>query len=412
MKKIESRKGISLVALVITIIVLVVLTGAVVITGVNVPQQGQLAVFKNNVSNVQDAVTLKMLNNMAGKISSNNDNVKWIGVASGYTEESIGNPPAFAAKINGVDVVALDTSLKNEMQIDDQEFAKYYVDAKGTVYHTGFTYEGVTYYNASTSIEGEGTIITTLGDIITGGSMYGTPVTGYTAGGVSDWRVFYEDTENGYVYLIASNVLTEAQIPAIDDALKGTYNGDGVLYWTSAPALQTMSSNSIFMAKWSDYGANSNGKCASALLNTDNWTTFATPSDTTLTDKVVGAIGSPTAEMFAASWSAKNTNNPLSMTNKNSSETESTNGYYYNYNGTIGTQHSGLPTTGNELYFPSGINYWLASPCAQSTWRLCIVNRGILMSGGANGDANRGVRPVVCLESDIPATVTANGIDI
>ena len=58
MSKIE-RKGISLVALVITIIVLVVLTGAVVITGVNVPQQGQLAVFKSNVSSIQDAVTLK-----------------------------------------------------------------------------------------------------------------------------------------------------------------------------------------------------------------------------------------------------------------------------------------------------------------------------------------------------------------
>ena len=151
MIKIVSRKGISLVALVITIIVLVVLTGAVVITGVNVPQQGQLAVFKTNVSSIQDAVTLKMLNNMVENASLNSENVKWIGVASGYTEASIANPPKFGWKINGVKVVALDTSLKNEMQIKDEEFEKYYVDEKGTVYHTGFTYDGITYYNASES---------------------------------------------------------------------------------------------------------------------------------------------------------------------------------------------------------------------------------------------------------------------
>ena len=106
------RKGISLVALVITIIVLVVLTGAVVITGVNVPQQGQLAVFKSNVSSIQDAVTLKMLNNMVDKISTRNENVKWIGVASGYTEANIAVAPNFNERINGVPVVALDNSIK------------------------------------------------------------------------------------------------------------------------------------------------------------------------------------------------------------------------------------------------------------------------------------------------------------
>ena len=159
MKNIESRKGISLVALVITIIVLVMLTGAVVITGINVPQQGQLAVFKNNVSNVQDAVTLKMLNNMVDKISNRNENVKWIGVVSGYTEASIGNAPKFGEEkqINGVDVAALDTSLREGISIKEEEFAKYYVDAKGIVYHTGFTYDGVTYYNANTSTGEAGT---------------------------------------------------------------------------------------------------------------------------------------------------------------------------------------------------------------------------------------------------------------
>ena len=59
------KKGISLVALIITIIVLIILTAAVVITGANTPENAQLAVWKNDVSAVQDAVILCMLNNMA-----------------------------------------------------------------------------------------------------------------------------------------------------------------------------------------------------------------------------------------------------------------------------------------------------------------------------------------------------------
>ncbi|MDD4066563.1 MAG: hypothetical protein PHH22_01135 [Clostridia bacterium] len=49
------KKGISLVALIITIIVLIILTAAVVITGVNAPKNEQLAVFLNNISTVQEA---------------------------------------------------------------------------------------------------------------------------------------------------------------------------------------------------------------------------------------------------------------------------------------------------------------------------------------------------------------------
>ena len=152
MSKEIKRKGISLVALVITIIVLVVLTGAVVITGINVPQQGQLAVFKNNTSSIQDAVTMKMLNNLVNYREKNNENVKWIGVASGYAEDDIEAVPVFDTQINGVDVVALDASLKNEIQIKEDEFAKYYVDANGIIYHMGFVYDGITYYNGSTSV--------------------------------------------------------------------------------------------------------------------------------------------------------------------------------------------------------------------------------------------------------------------
>lgn len=59
------KKGISLVALVITIIVLIILTAAVFITGASTPSTAKIAVFKSDAANVQDAVTLYRLNYMA-----------------------------------------------------------------------------------------------------------------------------------------------------------------------------------------------------------------------------------------------------------------------------------------------------------------------------------------------------------
>ena len=149
MEKVVSRKGISIVSLVITIIVLIVLSGAVIMTGVNVPNNAQLAVFKSNVTTVQEAVTMKMLNNRLEYINS--ENAKWIGVASGYTEANIENAPVFNRQVNGVNVVALDASLKSSIVISDEEFAKYYVDENGIVYHEGYTANGVTWYNVNTN---------------------------------------------------------------------------------------------------------------------------------------------------------------------------------------------------------------------------------------------------------------------
>ena len=62
MSKVLSKKGISLVALIITIIVLIVLTAAVVITGVNVPSNADYAVKMYNKTVVQDAVTTYIMN--------------------------------------------------------------------------------------------------------------------------------------------------------------------------------------------------------------------------------------------------------------------------------------------------------------------------------------------------------------
>ena len=64
MDKVINRKGISLVALVITIIVLIILTAAVVVTGINTPRNTEYAIKMHNQSAVQDAVTLYIMTSM------------------------------------------------------------------------------------------------------------------------------------------------------------------------------------------------------------------------------------------------------------------------------------------------------------------------------------------------------------
>ena len=64
MSKVINKKGISLVALVITIIVLIILTAAVVVTGINTPKNTEYAIKMHNQSAVQDAVTLYIMTSM------------------------------------------------------------------------------------------------------------------------------------------------------------------------------------------------------------------------------------------------------------------------------------------------------------------------------------------------------------
>ncbi|MDD4066684.1 MAG: hypothetical protein PHH22_01745 [Clostridia bacterium] len=157
------KKGISLVALIITIIVLIILTAAVVITGVNTPQNAQLAVFLNNITTVQEAVNIKMLNNMAKYATTDGDleKYKWVGVIQGYTEANAENNdalPESVLQIDGKDVLSIDESLKNELSINEDELAKYFVMSTGQVYYEGFEYNGIIYYNKDsivTATQGE-----------------------------------------------------------------------------------------------------------------------------------------------------------------------------------------------------------------------------------------------------------------
>ena len=153
MSKVVRKKGISLVALVITIVVMIILTGAVVITGINVPQNAQLAVFHNNIGIMQEATTTKMLNNRLKYVRERSELYKWVDVIEGYTEENAagGIEPTFTVdaegKYNGQAVAPLSTVVINNTSVSEEEGSKYYVDRNGIVYHEGKEINGQIHFN-------------------------------------------------------------------------------------------------------------------------------------------------------------------------------------------------------------------------------------------------------------------------
>ena len=161
------KKGISLVALIITIVVLIIITAAVVLTSVDTPQTAQLAVFYNNIATVQEAVRLQMNNNLTKYAANGTKNLikyKWVGVVKEYTEsdaENGINPSFNSTTIQDINVANIDTNIKENISISDDEFEKYYVDNKGIVYYEGFIYDGIKYYNRLLSEEVVSTITET-----------------------------------------------------------------------------------------------------------------------------------------------------------------------------------------------------------------------------------------------------------
>ena len=247
----------------------------------------------------------------------------------------------------------------------------------------------------------------------------------------NDWMIFYKADGNaegeqsggayanniGDIYIIAADYLKNT-----DSRLKlgqmGTVskNGEYSIYWanTSAlPATQVTGTNTLtvtgrtntsstinqlFMQnKFGALNSNERSRAVSTLINTVNWDGYV---NTSYADY---AIGSPTLEMWVASWNTKYKAKLKLYTTKN------TYGYYV---GTGSNSYSQSITSVNEgynnaLYFPykgwidSNRCYatWLASPSAYDASNLMSVRYcGDIYSNYYTNDI-LSLRPVVHLKS-------------
>ena len=149
----------------------------------------------------------------------------------------------------------------------------------------------------------------------------------------------------------------------------------GQIYWADSSAVPssagTIQNPTIWMANWSDYSTNANGRCVSYFLDETYWTAFKNTT-ASYASYVVGAIGSPTAEMFVASWNAKRATETNTDKVELTLTANGTTGYYVN-----GSSGASISTTDN-LYIWSTVSYssvWLASPSGGYTGGLLIASQ-------------------------------------
>ena len=366
----QNKKGISLIVLVITIIVMIILAASVVITLSNtgIINKATHAVKLTDAKQVQDLAALA-----------------W---ADAYMEGYRGNALEYNIK----------ESLKKQGITDETHFIV------------------VTDKGIETSIKD---VNITLGTLVTSASDYGKTINYVSDNGVEDWKIFYH-TED-YVYLIASEALAYDKMPtnipgasvlAVDvPFVNGTKRTVGHISWASAPVgVEILQENcEMWMANFNNY-ANNNGKTISYFLSEEYWGELKN-TKANYKDYIVGAIGTPTVEMFAASWNAKRaiTNNTTIYNKKLGLVENGTVGYYINdiTNGEAASNTTTQTiTTLDNLYLwsdQSNSSIWLSSPAANAANNLMGVYRTGIINNNNYTYKYNAVRPVVCLRADIPA---------
>ena len=338
---IKTSNGITLIALVITIIVLLILAAVsvVTLTGENgILRQAGNAKEETRGASVEEARDLWKINQEA-------DN---------YTENRI------AQTLSGL----LD-DLKNQKLITEEERKTIDATGKVTIGSRTIVFEETL---------AEKIVPTNYGDYIN----YNVDLN--EDGDITnDWRIFYDDGKN--VFIIAADYLPNTKLPPATDM--GTYiNYPYSAYWPSTNNLTRAGSSAIseivaskYMLSWRNTypeSTNNNIKAVAALLDTSAWSSFATGVNG------AEAVGGATLEMFVASWNKKGYTTLYCNNSTNL-------GYYIGINDTPTNTYvyvGGDEGYVDSLYFPQtkSVNncqaYWLASPNGDNSNRLMTIYYG------------------------------------
>ena len=227
-------------------------------------------------------------------------------------------------------------------------------------------------------------------------AYYGKKVTNYKASDsdTNTYKIFYVDKDN--YFKDGYNTIY----------LKADFSGS-VSCSTSYDASQTLIKrmNPLWATKGNTVAAktttisNSNEQAAAWLCDPSKWTAYCD------TDKANYAIGGPSVEMYVKSYNQTHGDDALGC----QYQTNQAPGYGYKVNGTI--QNSGWYTNSNILDYSmtyksmycghkgNSVGYWwLASPSAHSSDYVCLV--GSSADLGRSGCYNScGVSPLVSLKS-------------
>ena len=252
----------------------------------------------------------------------------------------------------------------------------------------------------------------------------------YTANGISDWKIFYNDGKN--IFIITTDILPNEKLPntLLEMQKYGTYiaswNYNSIVEYDGAKSIDYDVAKKYLLGwKFNHNDATgSNIKAVACMLDTNKWSIFAN-------DFAESSIGGPTIEMWINSWNELYPNNKLYYDNSSNE-----NGYKISSDGSIFNYYidkSVMQTTdgwkknedddGKNLYFPRHImfedgtdgkkcgSYWIASNNCDSNSR-CLIYIGFdgHISQVGFGDTVSCFRPIVCLKSDISMTKDENGV--
>ena len=358
----KTKEAVSLIVLVLTIVIMIILTGVIVINLNNsgIIDRAKGAVSETNLKNMQELA-----------------NVAWgeayLSIKGDKTPELI--KATMLEKLKGKGV-------------SEEELGKYTFTVT-----TGGVEVGVNTGSGEETPdvpEGEPTQDTysTLGELITSAADYGKTIK-YEANGVTKWNIFYHTNE--YVYLISTSLLTDEQVPDDSGYEQDTIEGDppaGIWDHSSVRDL-TEEEKQLWIAKY-----------AHPAITESGWSMFKNTAK--YGDNVVGAIGTPTIEMLVASWNAQGTIS--GDDNFVQAELKETGGEYELY------ESGGL-----EGWFVNSIDSFYAAQGGETPYYF-------ISSGGEGRDIIfhlddgmdyapvddqgllvGGIRPVVCLKAATPA---------
>jgi len=400
----KKQSGITLIALVVTIIVLLILTTISISTVVG--KKGLLAKADFAVSAAKEAQAKDEMTAAWTKAKT-----KYYGDMTNNADKEL---QEFSTK------AVLDSYLPNGFVIGNPIY-------RDNVYKVKYQTEGKVY--TITFDEDDAPRVLTVTNPLDGipaetvasaPSEYYDKTVNYSVNGITGWKIFYADEDN--IFLITSDFMLKTKLLTWD--LQIVTSGSGIYnsFWaTNNPSAQQVNDSlrsSFMWNRFPDYSRYRNCACISRMLKTENWRNLV---DLNYADY---AIGGPTIEMYCASWNA------LYPTEKIYCDVLGNTGYKARTDDRaagIEIPASEMQTKvgfTNPLFYPHAISdtsnqgyegtshYRLASPSAYSEWKIWAVYNGGALSGTPSFDNAWGTfRPLVRLKANITLKPGTDGYD-
>ena len=374
----KKNNGVTLIALIITIIVLLILAGvtlSMVMGESGIFNKAKLAKSKNNIAAIEEIIKMDKLENDINKKTGDNyledneliDKIKEELEEKGYDVKDDNSIEVDGEKIKIEDYLTQDDDISDEQKKEE-------INAKDIQQHPEW--------------------------------YYGKTVTSYVSkNNISDWKIFYSD--GSHIFLIKSDYLENTKLDNLDSTklFSPEALGKYVALWSYSsgqiPEKQNISDSDLNLYYGGNYtkrNSNENTCCVAALLNTENWESFKDEKG-----QALSAIGSPTLEMFQKSW---NNLYEDKIYIGDASETG------YAIGNVIGQANNfvfaGKNGSDNKLYFPRDavadgcVGYWLASNAINDGQNGNCLFTIICTSDQPGLAANLfssplSLRPVVCL---------------